>query len=353
MSQFISKLKDAQNNPGNLGVQETAFSSLETHIGQLKSMDRQLSTLRNEQDQQILNTVNQVNTLLGQVLEVSNQLQSTNTTDQHALVNERRQLLHDLNALVDIDVFYNDKGQIFVGCGDASLLTLDGQVHPMGYTPTPVVNSDTTFSALTIGTSTKDVGDGIKKWSHGGILKAQLELRDTWQQGLQQQLQEYGGQFFNQLKTALPDLVEQTLLPSGVMDTSVQGLAITTAAAGERGGFFTKNLMKLSDAVIALQQTPVIFGATKASAQTTTSLGGYATFMLSKTLEIQKQWVSNDEAQKIQYNSLSGTIKNISGVNIEEAKLSLEEMRSWYNMIMDALKIQLQLLNKLSELMMR
>jgi flagellar hook-associated protein FlgK len=362
LSQFQNDLNATLLNPNNPGINDVAFSSLQKQINYLKSIDHEIIQIRCQQDQDIAQTTMQINTFLNDILKVSAQMQSNPSVDQNFLKNKRRELLHNLGALIDVDVFFNDSGQIFIGCGNVSLLSLDGKVHPFGYEPTTVTESETRFAALTIGASMDDVSDQIKDRCRGGVLKAQLELRDTWQKGFQEQISLYAKSFYDLVTTNLVYTSSTSSTTTTIiegLDTAkgypnIQNMKISADALNEKGNIWsTIDPTKIADFIKKLDNPSQDFIKTEISSPVKTCLSNYAIFVLEKNISSKRNWSDSLKDQTLSYNYLSKVIKDISGVNVDKSKIYLEEIRAWYSTIMDALKIQLKMLDDLSRLMTR
>ena len=174
--------------------------------GQLNSMSQGIQSLRGAAETGISNDVSTANTLMKQIADINNHLQSnplggTSTDSATAsLLDQRDQYITQLSQLMDIKVVTNGDNQVTISTGsgvqlvgnEAATLSFNAQGT---VTPSTTYNSNTALSSLgSIRVSYSnggsiDLTDTIKS----GQMAAYVELRDTTLVQAQNQLDQFAG----------------------------------------------------------------------------------------------------------------------------------------------------------------
>jgi flagellar hook-associated protein 1 len=119
LNEFFTSWEDLIQSTENASSRNSVIESSQTLISTLNSMNSDLVTQQQNTDAAILQQVDEVNDLLGQIATLNKQI-STTTTDQNTLLDSRSQLVRELSGYMDIK--YIDKGD-----GNVTITTKAGQ----------------------------------------------------------------------------------------------------------------------------------------------------------------------------------------------------------------------------------
>jgi flagellar hook-associated protein 1 FlgK len=237
-SDFLQQLQGLYGNPDSTGTLESNFNALTSAVqalgtspdsqsarigvvnaaqalaAQLNSMSNGIQTLRGAAETGISDSVNTANSLMKQIANINNKLQTNplggTSTDAAtaSLLDQRDQYINQLSQLMDIRVTVNPANQvtIFTGSGvqlvgnEAATLSFNAQGT---VTPSTTYNANTAFSQLgSIRVSYSNGGSiDLTGAIKSGKMAAYIELRDTTLVGAQNQLD----QFAASLSSALSD----------------------------------------------------------------------------------------------------------------------------------------------------
>jgi flagellar hook-associated protein 1 len=256
-SDFLQQLQGLYGDPSSTGTLESTFNSLTTAVqalgtspdsgsarigvvnaaqalaGQLNSMSQGIQSLRGAAETGISNDVSTANTLMKQIADINNHLQSnplggTSTDSATAsLLDQRDQYITQLSQLMDIKVVTNGNNQVTISTGsgvqlvgnEAAILSFNAQGT---VTPSTTYNSNAALSSLgSIRVSYSnggsiDLTDTIKS----GQMAAYVELRDTALVQAQSQLDQFAGSISSALsdKTTAGTLTTTGSLTSDALD---------------------------------------------------------------------------------------------------------------------------------------
>lgn len=229
-SDFLKQLQGIYGNPNSTGTLENSFNSLTTAVqalgtspdsasarigvvnaaqalaGQLNSMSQGIQSLRGAAETGISNDVSTANTLMTQIANINNHLQTNplggTSTDSAtaALLDQRDQYITQLSQLMDIRVTTNGANQvtIFTGSGvqlvgnEAATLSFNAQGT---VNPSTTYNPNTTLSSLgSIRVSYSNGGSiDLTNTIKSGRMAAYVDLRDTTLVKAQSQLDQFAG----------------------------------------------------------------------------------------------------------------------------------------------------------------
>jgi flagellar hook-associated protein 1 FlgK len=268
-SDFLQQLQGLYGNPDSTGTLESNFNKLTSAVqalstspdsqsarigvinaaqaltAQLNSMSNGIQTLRGAAETGLNDSVNTANTLMKQIANINNKLQSNplggTSTDAAtaSLLDQRDQYINQLSQLMDIRVTTNPANQvtIFTGSGvqlvgnEAATLSF----NPQGtVTPSTLYNPNTAQSALGSIRVAYSNGGSIDLTGaiKSGKMAAYIELRDTTLVGAQNQLDQFAGS-----------------LSSALSDKTTPGTVITPAPAPQAGFDLDTTAMKSGNVI--------------------------------------------------------------------------------------------------------
>ncbi|XOV79340.1 MAG: flagellar hook-associated protein FlgK [Aestuariibacter sp.] len=139
MSRFFASLQTATDNPNNLSSRQLVIAQAEAMVGQINTLDGYYANALKSVNDEIGDTVDQVNDLIEVVSELNEQLKGSQfaaqTSGTEALKNERDQAIKELAQYVEIDTIPRSDGSTLV-----NLVT--GQ---------PLILEDGTFNLFSLG----------------------------------------------------------------------------------------------------------------------------------------------------------------------------------------------------------
>jgi flagellar hook-associated protein 1 FlgK len=169
MSNFFTSLQQLSADPANLAVRQTVLTAAGNLAKGFNTTSANLSSQRTNIDLSVVQDVQQVNTLTGQIAKVNNQIIALEATggDAGSFIDQRDQLTGQLSQLIDVSSIKSDNG--------VTLTTSNGS---------PLVAAGQSFS-LTLQTDPTGVqhiysqGHDITSKLSAGGLAGLLEVRDV------------------------------------------------------------------------------------------------------------------------------------------------------------------------------
>jgi flagellar hook-associated protein 1 len=256
-SDFLKQLQGIYGDPNSTGTLENSFSALTTAVqalgtspdsasarigvvnaaqalaSQLNSMSQGIQSLRGAAETGISNDVSTANTLMKQIADINNHLQSnplggTSTDSATAsLLDQRDQDITQLSQLMDIKVTTNGANQVTVFTGSGIQL-VGNEAATLSFNAQGTVNPSTTFNP---NASLSSLGSIRVSYSNGGSvdltdtlksgrMAAYVELRDTSLVKAQSQLDQFAASISSALsdKTTTGTLTTTGSLTSDVLD---------------------------------------------------------------------------------------------------------------------------------------
>lgn len=276
-SDFLQQLQGLYGNPDSSGTLEDSFNALtaavqalgtspdsqsarigvinaaQTIAGQLNAMSNGIQTLRGAAETGIKDAVANANTLMKQIADINNKLQTNplggTSTDSStaALLDQRDRYVTQLSQLMDIRVTTNSVNQItvFTGAGvqlvgnEAATLSFNAQGT---VTPSTTWNSQASLSSLgSIKVSYSNGGSiDLTSTIKSGEIAAYVEARDKTLVEAQNQIDQFAATLASSLsdKTTAGTPVTvgtqagQTIDTAGMMTGNVMHVTVTDATTG-------------------------------------------------------------------------------------------------------------------------
>ena len=213
ISQYYSAWQDVASDPSSMSARTSLTEQAASLAMQINSDATQLNMVSSGIDSQLSGEVTTVNDLAKQIADLNGQIQRVQVTGENAndLLDQRSQLLQQLNAVVPSTVINHSDGTISVEVGGTDLVS-------------------NTFSRQIVATRDSS-GQVTPTWSDGsaitlssGQMKGLLDVRNTDLAGYQSQL--------NALAKGIADSTN-ALQERGIDANGNQGQAIFTYDAGD------------------------------------------------------------------------------------------------------------------------
>lgn len=135
---FFSGVQDVASNPASIPSRQQMLSLGESLVSRFQTFSARLTEMRYGVNRQISDTVNEINTLAGNIARVNQQIMQLQTGDNRQandLLDERNALLTDLNKLVRASVVEQSDGSINVFIGNGQSLVLGTQTYALAAGP--------------------------------------------------------------------------------------------------------------------------------------------------------------------------------------------------------------------------
>lgn len=129
---FFSAVQDVSANPSSVPSRQALLSQSQALMSRFQSIDGRLNEMRNGANVEIKGTVNRINELAAQIASVNSQIvtsQSTEAMPANDLLDQRDQLVSELNQLVRTSVVQQSDGSynVFIGTGQPLVVGFQSQ----------------------------------------------------------------------------------------------------------------------------------------------------------------------------------------------------------------------------------
>lgn len=186
---FFKGVQDVAANPTSIAARQSMLSAAQTLTARFQGMDQRLSEIRDGTNQQVAARIVEINTCGAQLADINQRIvvaqASSSEQKPNDLLDQRDQILKDLNKLVRISTVTQGDGSLNVFIGNGQPLLLGSQVSKLQATRVPddservtvgLVGADGTVRVM----SESQIGGG----SLGGLLNFRSQVLDGAQNGL-------------------------------------------------------------------------------------------------------------------------------------------------------------------------
>ncbi len=189
LQSYFSALSTAAANPASLAARQSVISTAESLTGRFQTLDDQFQQIRNGVNSQIRTSVGTINSLSTQIASINQQIAASPSSNGQQLPNDlldqRDQLIADLNQQVRVTTHVESNGSLSVFIGTGQPLVVDAQHYQLN-----AVADQEDISNVQIGLSIP--GSGVvsipESLINGGVLGGLLNYRsqtlDAAQNGL-------------------------------------------------------------------------------------------------------------------------------------------------------------------------
>lgn len=129
MSRFFGALQTATDNPNNVSSRQLVLAQAESMVGQLNTLDSYYANALEATNDEIEDTVGQINDLIQIISDINEKLKgtqfATQTSGSEALKNERDQAIKELAQYVEIDIIPRGDGSTLVNLTTGQPLVLE------------------------------------------------------------------------------------------------------------------------------------------------------------------------------------------------------------------------------------
>ncbi len=222
ISNFFQSLNSLSTDPSNLALRQSVLSAAGGMASAFNSAANQLNAQRSSLDQNVEQTVGEINQITQQIAGINTQLAKLSSTAQGygSFLDQRDNLVQKLSGLIDVSVI-NDGSSITLTTKQGALLVADNQSFDLSTALDPASGVQHIYSQGT------DITANIS----GGALGGTLQARDQTVPTLQTQLDTLASGLVQALNTANAQGFDLNGNPGGNLFTPVSGAGAAASMA--------------------------------------------------------------------------------------------------------------------------
>lgn len=179
LQDFFSGVQQVATNPSLLSARESMVSSAATLVSRFQSLDSRLGELSNEVNGKIGDAVASINSYATQIGEMNQRIinaQSANGQPANDLLDQRDQLINDLNKLVKVATTSNGDGSLNVFIGTGQQLVVGSRAMTMTATASNADNSKIVVGLQTAGGGVVEMPESLVTGGElGGLIRFRNE----------------------------------------------------------------------------------------------------------------------------------------------------------------------------------
>lgn len=140
LQDFFTNVQAMNAKPADMAARQSAYTSMETLVGRFQDISNQIGSIGDNINTQLKTSVDSVNSYAQQIAKLNDVIASAeNTTgnEPNDLLDQRDQLISDLNKLVKTTVVKQDGSNYSVFIGNGQPLVLGGKVTELTMTSLP------------------------------------------------------------------------------------------------------------------------------------------------------------------------------------------------------------------------
>lgn len=244
LQDFFKGVQQVSNSPASLPARQAMLSSAQALVNRLQGADQRISDLYGQVNQEISDGVTAINAFAASIAEINQRITiAEGAVGQPAndLLDQRDQLISELNKLVKVNVIPVGKDGIQVFIGKGQLLVMGSQVNPMTAVKSSADPSRISM-ALDLGAGAQELPDDLfSGGSLGGLMKFRSETLDRAVNSLGKIAVSLASTFNEQHKTGMDMLGNEqgdtgfksdffTLASPKVVPNRLNGVAVVSAS---------------------------------------------------------------------------------------------------------------------------
>lgn len=206
ISSAMSALSQLSVDPASPARRNAALTAITSALTSISAMAANVQALRQDANAQLMADVSSANTLIARIYELNTKVKAAITMGDPAtgLLDQRDAAISELSKFMDLRIFEQGDGRVFVGLADGTSLVSDLSSE-LRYPGPVAVSSVTSFPPLTLQRinpeSGADVGPAVALEGRigGGELRGLLDMRDRHLPDLAEQLGALGASLAEQL----------------------------------------------------------------------------------------------------------------------------------------------------------
>lgn len=189
LSAFFKGVQDVAANPASIPARQSMLSAAQALVSRFQSLDQRLSDIRQGTNQQIAGQITRINTCSSQLADINQRiiLAQAGGSNQppNDLLDQRDQMLKDLNQLVRVSTVTQTDGSFSVFIGNGQPLVVGSQAYRLQAVQAADDPGRTTVAMVGIGGTALTLPESqITGGSLGGLLNFRSQTLDSTQNAL-------------------------------------------------------------------------------------------------------------------------------------------------------------------------
>lgn len=189
LSDFFKGVQDVAANPASVPARQSMLSAAQALVSRFQSLDQRLSEIRDGTNQQIAGQIAQINTYSSQLAEINQRIilaqAGGGNQPPNDLLDQRDQMLTDLNKLVRVTTVTQSDGSFSVFIGSGQPLVMGSQTYQLKAVPSADDIGRTTVAIVGVGGTPLTLPESqITGGSLGGLLNFRSQTLDGVQNAL-------------------------------------------------------------------------------------------------------------------------------------------------------------------------
>jgi flagellar hook-associated protein 1 FlgK len=187
LQSFFSSVQDVASNPSSVPSRQAMITQGQVLSARFQALDTQLTQMRTGVNQQLTDTVTQINAKAQSIAQLNEQIsmvQSNANQPPNDLLDKRDQLVADLNQLVRTSVVKQSDGSYSVFIGNGQTLVLGNQAYSLSAAPSAADQKDYSISYIANGATVPISTSTLQGGSLGALLDFRSQSLDTAQNNL-------------------------------------------------------------------------------------------------------------------------------------------------------------------------
>jgi len=177
LQSFFSGVQTVSSSPSQLPARQSMISSAQTMVSRFQSIDDRLTGLRDQLNERITSTVTDINSYAAQIADINQRIvvaESSYGQPANDLLDQRDQLLSELNKLIKVSTSTNSDGTFNVYFGRGQQLVVGSRTMEMTATPSSADPSQIAVGLKTAG-GTQELPESLIT---GGALGGLMDFRN-------------------------------------------------------------------------------------------------------------------------------------------------------------------------------
>lgn len=188
-STFFQGVQDVAANPASIPGRQAMLSSAQALVARFQTLDQNLSSIRDGVNQQVAAQVTQINTYASQLADINQRILlaqgGSASQPPNDLLDQRAQMVSDLNKLVRVSTFTQSDGSFNVFIGNGQPLVVGNQAYQLKAIQATDEPGRMTIGIVGLGGTVLQLPESqITGGSLGGLLNFRNQTLDSAQNAL-------------------------------------------------------------------------------------------------------------------------------------------------------------------------
>lgn len=187
--EFFKGVQDVAANPASIPGRQSLLSAAQALVGRFQALDQRLSEIRDGINQQIAGQITQINTYSSDLADINQRILLARAGDAtqppNDLLDQRDQMVKDLNKLTRVSTLTQSNGTLAVFIGNGQPLVVGNQSYQLRAIPSSDDPERTTVAIVGVGGTALTLPESqVTGGSLGGLLNFRSQTLDAAQNAL-------------------------------------------------------------------------------------------------------------------------------------------------------------------------